>query len=540
MSIVNNSQIPEDLNSLKRKLNKLMSAIDEVSLIENNTHAENSIDSPESHCKYLESLHSAISDRLMNLKLNMRESVLKSLETFEATIDQTLLSGIFKEDYDPKRLLRKNTDINESLLMEKRFKLRESTITELINSREEFQTLKNMALALMSLFFINLMLQDYFEHGYFFNIQILIWCFSGGDIVITTWVLMFFYSFLIILLVKTIVSLNLQAKIWIPLYIIFQCLLTFFAVTITRIFDLSFGSSMILMCEAFRLQMKMHSYLRTKLLYGWGVNEYKEFIPSFLKKKLGFSNLENNLPEIKIEDYGSEVQRFSYFLFAPTLLYRDQYLLRSKSDIKFIIDNLIEFFFGIYYTFILFRIYLQPNLIVIGKENSWNSVVFISIFQTVLPSFLCLFILFYIVVHSWQNLWAELLRFPDRKFYEDWWNSMNMREWIRKFVTLNHEWLYTYIYIDFLRFTKERFSRKSSKILTFIFSCSIHLCVISSSLGFMGFEEFFIFSCLTYALTSKGSTNKHAMNILFWIEISLGISFMMTMYSRDYYRNYTK
>ena len=262
MSLSDDIQIPEDLNSLKKKPSRLMCVIDEVSLKEDSTLSFFPESSSENRFKYLESLHAIVNDRLINIKLNVRESVLKSLDAFEENIDQSLLS-ICKEDYDPNKTKR---DTNALSLMEKSFRMRESKITELMTSREEFKTLKNMAFAIMTLFFINLMIQDYLDHGYFINIQTLVWCFSGFDVVITTWVLMFGYSYLVISLLKTIVFMNLSTKIWIPIYAIYQFILIFFAAWVTRYFDLSFGSSMIVICEGFRFQMKIHSYLRTKLL----------------------------------------------------------------------------------------------------------------------------------------------------------------------------------------------------------------------------------------------------------------------------------
>jgi len=341
---------------------------------------------------------------------------------------------------------------------------------------------------------------------------------------------------LVIWLVKTTTSYNLSPKVWLPIYVVYQSFLVSFVCWVTSYFNLSFGSSMIILCECVRMSMKIHSYFRTKLLYGWGENKYKNFIPEFVKEKLGPANPQLNLPEIKIEDAGTEVQKMTYFLFAPTLLYRDHYVLRTRSDWKFVGNNLIEFFFGIYYTFILYRIYLQPKFLIMGKEESWNNDLLMAIFQILLPSFLELFILFYIVVHSWQNIWAELLRFPDRRFYEDWWNSMNLREGVRKFITLIHEWFYTFIYVDLMRFTNEKIKRNQAQFITFIYSSIIHFMIISFSLGFLGFDQFFYFSASCYILTFRTTMKKHACNILFWVEICFGISLMMTMYSRDYYR----
>ena len=123
-------------------------------------------------------------------------------------------------------------------------------------------------------------------------------------------------------------------------------------------------------------------------------NKYRNFVPDFIKDKLGNSNPEINYPKIIIDDLGSEVQKMTYFLFSPTLIYRDQYPLRTRSDWHFILNNVVEFFLGVYFTFIIHRMYLQPQFIAIGKELNFNQLIFVSIFQTLLPSFLCLFILF--------------------------------------------------------------------------------------------------------------------------------------------------
>ena len=77
---------------------------------------------------------------------------------------------------------------------------------------------------------------------------------------------------------------------------------------------------------------------------------------------------------------------------------------------------------------------------------------------------------------------------------------------------------------------------KLEHIPTFIYSSIIHFMIISFSLGFLGFDQFFYFSASCYILTFRTTMKKHAFNILFWVEICFGISLMMTMYSRDYYR----
>jgi hypothetical protein len=48
-----------------------------------------------------------------------------------------------------------------------------------------------------------------------------------------------------------------------------------------------------------------------------------------------------------------------------------------------------------------------------------------------LPSTLAILLLFFGLLHSWMNGWAELMRFPDRNFYLDWWNSNEFGSYYR-------------------------------------------------------------------------------------------------------------
>jgi len=73
-----------------------------------------------------------------------------------------------------------------------------------------------------------------------------------------------------------------------------------------------------------RMSMTMHSYLREKLLFGNGPNEYATFIPTKLAKK-GITVENLTLPNITIEDPFTELKRFLFFFFSPTLIYRDSY-----------------------------------------------------------------------------------------------------------------------------------------------------------------------------------------------------------------------
>ena len=54
---------------------------------------------------------------------------------------------------------------------------------------------------------------------------------------------------------------------------------------------------------------------------------------------------------------------------------------------------------------------------------------------------------FGVFFHLYLNLTAELLRFGDRNFYEDFWNSKSAKVYYRKWNHVVQNWLYVYVFI---------------------------------------------------------------------------------------------
>ena len=49
-------------------------------------------------------------------------------------------------------------------------------------------------------------------------------------------------------------------------------------------------------------------------------------------------------------------------------------------------------------------------------------------------------LMFYFYFHLYLNLWAEILRFGDRVFYKDWWNSSEVSAYWRLWNMPVHMW----------------------------------------------------------------------------------------------------
>lgn len=148
-----------------------------------------------------------------------------------------------------------------------------------------------------------------------------------------------------------------------------------------------------------------------------------------------------------------------------------------------------------------------------------------------LPSVIFLVMGFFGFLHSWLNLWSELTRFPDRAFYMDWWNSVEFGSYYRKWNIVVHDWLYYYVYLDCYRFFPRLGKNKVvAQLVTFIISAVIHEAIIYYAIGFFYPILFILFAGPGILFMQLTSLRKSSINLIFWLEIYIGMSMMMTFY----------
>lgn len=79
--------------------------------------------------------------------------------------------------------------------------------------------------------------------------------------------------------------------------------------------------------------------------------------------------------------------------------------------------------------------------------------------------------MFFGLFHAFTNFWAELTRFEDRRFYQDWWNAGNLAEYWRKWNHPIHNWLVRHCYYPLIR---RGVSNEVARLLTFAVSAYFH------------------------------------------------------------------
>ncbi len=200
------------------------------------------------------------------------------------------------------------------------------------------------------------------------------------------------------------------------------------------------ASAIALLTEQIRLLMKTYAFVRSNVPRALTNGSYYIQAGGYTEMNLeGESTKEHNqdsdLDENKTTDNKRvlcpEFSRYLYFLFAPTLVYRDYYPRTTRVDWNVVVSNLAQVLMSIFYVNYVFVRFCIPVFQDFSKKDVTLATFIKSILNCHLPGTLLLLIGFFAFLHCWLNAFAEMLCFGDRMFYKDWWNSTNFSMYYR-------------------------------------------------------------------------------------------------------------
>ncbi|KAI9691542.1 MAG: hypothetical protein M1822_007613 [Bathelium mastoideum] len=123
------------------------------------------------------------------------------------------------------------------------------------------------------------------------------------------------------------------------------------------------------------------------------------------------------------------LRNLSYFWWAPTLVYQPVYPRTNSIRWDFVLKRLSETAIGVLLIWILSAQYaaplLQNSLEMVSSLNLGAIVERLLKLSTI--SLACWLAGFFALFQSFLNALAEVMRFGDREFYSDWWNSSSLR-----------------------------------------------------------------------------------------------------------------
>ncbi|XP_065104528.1 sterol O-acyltransferase 1 [Paramisgurnus dabryanus] len=404
----------------------------------------------------------------------------------------------------------------------KQFVIRRSLLDDLFEVNH-IRTIYHMFIALLLLFIFSTLIVDFIDQGRLvLEFDLLVYAFGQFPLVVVTWMCMFLSALVVPFVLlsgwASVYTTSNHGTLWTVLagfvLLLYQGLcLGLMPTYVVLKNSLPPASCFILILEQVRFIMKTHSFIR-------------ENVPRVLSS-------ERNKTDLVAVPH---LNQYIYFLFAPTLIYRDNYPRNPYIRWGYVATKFAQVLGCLFYAYYVFVRLCIPQFHNISMQLFDLRVMVLCVFNSILPGVLVLFLAFFAFLHCWLNAFAEMLRFGDRMFYKDWWNSTSFANYYRTWNVVVHDWLYYYVYRDFLWMTQKRF-RAAAMLLVFTVSAVVHEYVLAICFGFFYPVLFCIFMCfgMVFNFVLHDRRKGPIWNVVMWTSLFLGQGVLTCLYSQEWY-----
>ncbi|XP_026579283.1 sterol O-acyltransferase 2-like isoform X2 [Pseudonaja textilis] len=455
----------------------------------------------------------------MVLKVKVLDQVHNQLSDL---LDKTLEEAAHSRPQQLSVVPAKKQSREKGQLLKKKIFVPQRSLFDTLLEVEHFRTIHHIFVAVLCIFVLKQIIVDSIEEGRFvLDFEIFIAGFRQLPTALFACLCMFLYTLFVPYQALQIWSGCLKmtrfpnlltVTLVVVLLLCHAAVLGFFPIYIVVYSNLGIGSRKIVLYEQIRFLMKSYSFLR-------------ESMPPLL-------HATDQVGKIS----PPELSTYLYFLFCPTLIYRKSYPRDLYIRWSYIIQKLVEFLACIYFVNFLMKYYFIPNFSNMHKQPFTIKIQLLSIFDSAMPMISILFVVFYFFMDCWQNIFAEILRFADRSFYKDWWNSTAFSTFFRSWNVIVHDWLYYYIYQDFLWLIGER-ARAGAMLIVFLLSAISHEYILTFSFGFF-YPVFFVLFAGTGVFFNFVFNDKRkgpVWNTIIWICLPLGLGIFLSLYCQEWF-----
>ncbi|PNF16494.1 Sterol O-acyltransferase 1 [Cryptotermes secundus] len=415
-------------------------------------------------------------------------------------------------------------------LPEKQFMARNSLLTDLCEIKH-IRTMYNIFIVILIILFINTAVYDLVVVGRLnLGVDLILWNFQGFTTVLFLWLGMSVTTILLfccfnlwatqrIRWVPNSLTRKFWDYGWLISLVLYQTM--FLYVPAVKIMELYIppASSMALLMEQVRLMMKTYAFVRSNVPRALAYKPHQSGDSQEVTPCPGFS-------------------KFLYFLFAPTLIYKDNYPRTKEICWKFVVWCFLEVIGTVFYIAFIFERFLIPMYHDFGLQNRQNTsiseLLVVGIFGSIMPATLAFMCAFYCLLHSWMNAFAELLRFADRMFYKDWWTASSHAAYYRLWNIVVHDWLYTYIYKDFSEIVLPG-KRLVPTLVVFFVSAVFHEYILALTLRFFYPMLLVAFLGVGVCLLLLTKDIMPCGNILILLTVSAGTGVLSCLYGFEWY-----
>ncbi|XP_034238071.1 sterol O-acyltransferase 2-like [Thrips palmi] len=239
------------------------------------------------------------------------------------------------------------------------------------------------------------------------------------------------------------------------------------------------------------------------------------------------------------QDTDDSLGHLVYFLFAPTLVYRDSYERTPRVRFGVAVAHGAVFLLTVFTMVVAAgRGALRPFC---GGEDAvlldaWGlsgpprlAFQLGVIVVRATPAGAVIAVGTALAMHSWHTVFAELLRYPSIGFTKPWWNAPSYTVFFRHWNMFVKAWLYTYVFKELLT---RGHSSTAAKMITIVLSAFWHEYILAVSLGYI-----IPYCALTYVCTAAivipdplGLQKNLRGNIFVLLTLSGGIASLIAFY----------
>ncbi|KJH45653.1 MBOAT family protein [Dictyocaulus viviparus] len=407
---------------------------------------------------------------------------------------------------------------------EKKFEVRESLLTTLFKETE-LNVIYNLFAAVFILYFLRAIIDDIFTHGIpFHHFWLIAWNFEHFPATMFVWLLMFLSTFIPFIVFKLWAftpskTSNIHVLPILIGYVLYLIAFFYFPLKFLFFRQLNCACSFIITCETTRIAMKLHSFIRENVKRAISIKTNNEVVQS------------------KTPPQWPTVEQYLYFMFCPSFIYRDEYPRSNSRCFKKAAIHFFHCFILIEFVNLQYTQHVFPWMNTLDYPSLSVTKIILSLFAGILPGMLCLICLFYGLLHSWLNGFAELMRFGDRQFYLNWWNADNMAEYYRNWNLVVYDWLYAYVYRDVSKLIGGRHGLQIAQIGVFFLSAAFHEYWFGVALRVfypVMFTLYFVFGGIFFFI-SRFIKNKSVWNTAMWFNLLIGTGMFMAFYGQEWY-----
>ncbi|XP_066521525.1 sterol O-acyltransferase 2 [Hoplias malabaricus] len=404
----------------------------------------------------------------------------------------------------------------------KMFVARQSLLDELFEI-SHIRTIYHMFIAALFLFIISTLAVDYIDQGRLvLDFDLFFYAFGQLGTVVWAWLIMFSYTLLgpyhvlsqwADLYHSTKWKMSVSLVTVVVLLVTQMSVLGYFPVYMVLHYQLPPASRFIIILEQIRFLMKSYSFIRETVVAILGAKQVKG-------EPCRFPTLSSYL----------------YFLFCPTLIYRETYPRNPYIRWNYVWRCFAKILGSLFYLyFILVRLCIPVLMNESNRPFSTRTLI-LAMFHATLPGMLMLLLGFFAFLHCWLNAFAEMLRFADRMFYKDWWNSTSFANYYRTWNIVVHDWLYYYAYRDFLWLSGHRF-RSLATLSVFGVSAFVHEYAFTMGFGFFYPVMFCLFAVIggVFNFTLNDKRKSPVWNIIMWTCLFIGQGVQVCLYCLEWY-----